>query len=565
MVYRFNFGLSALIAVLVSLFSSCSSDRKNEPFAADSYVTLQLDVVSSVGVEQARAMMSFSDMSNFKLKFAPVGTDVLPMKTFVYTKEGVLLFEQELPWKVEENRTRLSYSGSLEIKAQALQNVDVSALTLVVHTVSRKVYPFLIVPSLSKETEMDLPLFMSTKVHQLGNKLVLSEPATALFKPLGTMGKLVVRNEMDVPTIIEGVSFNNFPVEISISRDGEIGLVANTPNNDYESSPHFEKEVYRIYLEPHKTSEEPMYVWLPFQYTSTLPPIYLVGPAYTQLLPSKTPSKDGELVTYNAVIKPGDNSKVPFGLYVSEAGIVQPYVHLDRLGKSVPGIMPSGRTGDSSFWENEYSDSSAILGMRKYVPNAQIGDYTQFAGIYAPSTDLLYHIQQGNSRGQNYQDYIRDNTGAKRPAGLLDFSATIVNRGAWTEIVGALKIINKTHRVCTRIENPSTRTHIPYYPASSVLHVSTLPYEDSYGLDPLEEAFWEKNKDKVSKVAFLVSGDYMTDNPTYTNVGVSALRFADNFGMSLGGEAGTPNVGILGQNILFHSYTYVYVTRPTAY
>lgn len=485
------FLLLASIAVLMS----CNKNDA-EPSSGE-YEYLELGVSSALDVsESMRGLFTPNESGTWDYTFANDNDRngaTVDVKTVVL-KGTQEIFNQRLPWILSADKKRLTYNGKLKISKDLLGSETAFTLIasaadgLVAYTVHMRdegnKYP---IHNMS-------PMAMVTEVKRVGTTLSLSRPAEAKFKQLGVLAEIVVQNNMDVPTVVTGVSIGNAVKDVTISADGrdlEFSTTLHSPNGAFLSQPtdagkdRFNSvmsnpsrnvaDYPHLLVLPKQKNTTRLLMFLPFSAkTGLLPDIYTMGPGMGKAVPSKSPTH-GAFIKYTVTLEPGDNSQIPYGMYISNYGVAQPYIERETL---------------NVLYDHTVSqDLSKIeAGMKAYLPNAYIG-----------TGDVLASFVAGNNL---FSNGIKYDSSSEYKTTKLPYNETNVNRVSNGTSSGyTYYIVNKTQKIFLR----KREAYFSGYWSGAEL--SYLPYKESDIEQALQPSYWETNKTSIAKVIIPVLGN----------------------------------------------------------
>lgn len=523
------------LIMIGQLFSACSKDQLTDLHIGEGqYEYLRLSIkggadTSEDELELARATYNvdgnanikfsyFTDVNGAKIKSAKVLTVV-----FNGTEE---IFSQELDWKVTNDGKRLEYDGELKIEKSKLSNA--TDLKVIAFFQNNSTYHYDVINS-AKQNPVVLtpPYVMQTAVKQVGKALTLADPTTAKFKPWGTMVKLVVTNNMDVPTMIDGFRFYDAPgktrtetldeilyAPITLNKNGEITIESSVTSRYAEtgeahtSAEHPALELPQnefTHIKPSQSAT--FYTWLPLEYTSKLPKIESSGFGETTGVLRKRPTQNGQIVTYDFTLRPGNYQDLPFGLYISHENIVQPYVNPDDSNMVVAGL-----------YTDSFNDVARIeRDMKQFIPTAHPGRKSvEFAHYQMAFTGMNSEQQIGvflNKVWYTHKkvDPVSSNTYSIR---FESKSGVIGDDGidrAYLIINGVNHTLKTFFRSTVIFEKSRPQSRTQYVQQKIILQF--LPYIEADKEQVLEDKYWEDNHSKV-KTAIL-NDIYQINNFSY--------------------------------------------------
>lgn len=332
----------ALIGLSLILGTSCSKEHNtptNTELDDQSYVTLHLSINGEEDKEETmRTAAMYEEAGKIKFSFSHAEgftKETRKVLTTVFNGDKVI-YQGTLDWKIANNGTRLTYDGPIKIKPDDLKNPDLKLTASV--TYDQDLYPFqngstnmighprphASVVAIERNggrearTEINVPFIMNAKVKQDGSKLVIADHSTAKFKPIGTLVRLSIQNNMAVPTFATAIGIKLKDGQYYESQIGTYGLYKNSEAQDgiISVAPGGAKNKVTLLVILPVIQEE-------------IEELYTYGPAYGKAVPSKVGGKAGELIDYTVTVNPGEVLK-PFGIYTSSERIVQFWVDTEK-------------------------------------------------------------------------------------------------------------------------------------------------------------------------------------------------------------------------------------------
>lgn len=377
----------ALIGLSLILGTSCSKEHNtptNTELDDQSYVTLHLSINGEEDKEETmRTAAMYEEAGKIKFSFSHAEgftKETRKVLTTVFNGDKVI-YQGALDWKIANNGTRLTYDGPIKIKPDDLKNPDLKLTASV--TYDEDLYPFqngsiniightrpyASVVAIERNggrearTEINVPFIMNAKVKQDGSKLVIADHSTAKFKPIGTLVRLSIQNNMAVPTFATAIGVKLKNGQFYESHIGTYGLYKNSEAQDgiISVAPGGAKNKVTLLVIIPLIQEE-------------IEELYTYGPAYGKAVPSKVGGKAGELIDYTVTVNPGEVLK-PFGIYTSSERIVQFWVDTEK---------------NVAFFDTS-NKFDALRAMRRINPSAYIPSKYQlnYFAIYPNNTRNL--------------------------------------------------------------------------------------------------------------------------------------------------------------------------------
>lgn len=485
------------------ILSSCNQEKDINETINDSneYVELKLSVQSETtsNEENARALYHLNNLGKPTYTFSnPVDPSATTMSVRTYVFKGEEeIYGDVLNWTIDNAGKRLTYSGPIKIKAEKLKDASTQGLKLVAIVGESYTYKVLEFTNGNEKYDIPTPFVMKTDVKQIENKLVLSNPAQAKFKPQGVLAKLTFINNMAVPTFSDRLVFNEVMHGIGITNKGELDTskvgINSYQNDRYEdiNGKHFTETL--IVLKP-KQKKDNLFIWLPTLYANKLPKITAEGPAYSTGTPNKTSFQDGDLITYTFTVNEGNSSNLPYGIYVSDQNVAQVYIdtetNLFQYGKSeVASVYPE-----------------ANRAVRSYRSGLYLGEKEQLFAFTTPNLNGLspkpgtFYDTTDPSSGYSFR-YAVDTKKERREN--FDFTTgTMIEREV--DVTTRIYSANKTRKILIRLSQDESHPFVFSYPEGMPYLLEFLPYDENNLDASLTKEYWDQRKTQISKVKFFM-------------------------------------------------------------
>lgn len=471
------------------VFGACTKESYIEDQIEETdgrYMTLSLDVdATKDDTEEMRALFYAENNSTYFV-FGTAG-QTLYIPTVIYNGSQIIYTNERLPWVVSSNGRRLVCKQKVRIKPELLANPNLSivakldeqaktgdAVTVLQATVSGEE---------RKMRSINFPSVMTTKLKQEGSVLRMSEASTARFKPQGTLVRVILKNNMKIPTFATGISVTLANGE-TLSRPFDTGSIYPQTNDSFQSLLPVGAQA--------ENSDQRALLWLPYVNGEQIVSLKTFGPAAGVGVPSKTITKAGQQVAYTITINPGSPADAPFGLLTNSDGILQYYVDMED-GKAFFNNTNSD-TYVKKFREN--SGYPLVYTLSRYM-------LTPFSFLYRRSNiteDLYAHSFDGDIPETTYigdggaiLDLDKVNTTS---FGFSRYSVREKKVGnvIYSDMFTTTPDVRLSRRY-TMISKPSLNSHEP-----SEILVEFLPYDSNEPDAAFDPQYWAKNQSKIKKV-----------------------------------------------------------------
>lgn len=473
------------------VFGACTKESYIEDQIEETdgrYMTLSLDVdATKDDTEEMRALF-YGENSSTYFVFGTAG-QTLYIPTVIYNGSQIIYTNERLPWVVSSNGRRLVCKQKVRIKPELLANPNLSivakldeqaktgdAVTVLQATVSGEE---------RKMRSINFPSVMTTKLKQEGSVLRMSEASTARFKPQGTLVRVILKNNMKIPTFATGISVTLANGQ-TLSRPFDTGSIYPQTNDSFQSLLPVGAQA--------ENSDQRALLWLPYVNGEQIVSLKTFGPAAGVGVPSKTITKAGQQVAYTITINPGSPADAPFGLLTNSEGILQYYIDMED-GKAF-----FNNTNSDTYVKKFRENSGYPL---VYTPSQNM--LTPFSFVYKRSdADLYAHSFEGDipetaytANGGAILDLDKVNTTS---FGFSRYSVREKKVGnvIYSDMFTTTPDVRLSRRY-TIVNKPSLNSYEP----SEVL-VEFLPYDSNEPDAALDPQYWAKNQSKIKSVRMLM-------------------------------------------------------------
>lgn len=473
------------------VFGACTKESYIEDQIEETdgrYMTLSLDVdATKDDTEEMRALFYAENNSTYFV-FGTAG-QTLYIPTVIYNGSQIIYTNERLPWVVSSNGRRLVCKQKVRIKPELLANPNLSivakldeqaktgdAVTVLQATVSGEE---------RKMRSINFPSVMTTKLKQEGSVLRMSEASTARFKPQGTLVRVILKNNMKIPTFATGISVTLANGQ-TLSRPFDTGSIYPQTNDSFQSLLPVGAQA--------ENSDQRALLWLPYVNGEQIVSLKTFGPAAGVGVPSKTITKNGQQVAYTITINPGSPADAPFGLLTNSEGILQYYIDMED-GKAF-----FNNTNSDTYVKKFRENSGYPL---VYTPSQNM--LTPFSFVYKRSdADLYAHSFEGDipetaytANGGAILDLDKVNTTS---FGFSRYSVREKKVGnvIYSDMFTTTPDVRLSRRY-TIVNKPSLNSYEP----SEVL-VEFLPYDSNEPDAALDPQYWAKNQSKIKSVRMLM-------------------------------------------------------------
>lgn len=473
------------------VFGACTKESYIEDQIEETdgrYMTLSLDVdATKDDTEEMRALF-YGENSSTYFVFGTAG-QTLYIPTVIYNGSQIIYTNERLPWVVSSNGRRLVCKQKVRIKPELLANPNLSivakldeqaktgdAVTVLQATVSGEE---------RKMRSINFPSVMTTKLKQEGSVLRMSEASTARFKPQGTLVRVILKNNMKIPTFATGISVTLANGQ-TLSRPFDTGSIYPQTNDSFQSLLPVGAQA--------ENSDQRALLWLSYVNGEQIVSLKTFGPAAGVGVPSKTITKAGQQVAYTITINPGSPADAPFGLLTNSEGILQYYIDMED-GKAF-----FNNTNSDTYVKKFRENSGYPL---VYTPSQNM--LTPFSFVYKRSdADLYAHSFEGDipetaytANGGAILDLDKVNTTS---FGFSRYSVREKKVGnvIYSDMFTTTPDVRLSRRY-TIVNKPSLNSYEP----SEVL-VEFLPYDSNEPDAALDPQYWAKNQSKIKSVRMLM-------------------------------------------------------------